>query len=117
VLADDEILGYRIPAGSHVTISAHVTHRNPKLWDEPERFNPDRFTPERSRARPRFAYFPFLGGPHQCLGRDFFLLEAQLILIMVSQRYRLGLMPGHVAEPEALITQRMRGGLPWIERR
>lgn len=114
VLADDEILGFRIPAGSHVTISAHVTHRSPLLWDEPEQFNPDRFTPELSKARPRYAYFPFLGGPHQCLGRDFFLLEAQLVIIMAAQRYRLEVVPGHVAEAEPLITQRMRGSLPML---
>jgi cytochrome P450 len=116
VLADDEILGYRIPAGSHVTISAHVTHRSPRLWEEPQRFDPDRFEPELARARPRYAYFPFLGGPHQCLGRDFFLLEAQLVIIMVAQRYRLVLVPGHVAEAEPLITQRMRGSLPMLIR-
>ncbi len=114
VVADDEILGYRIPAGSHVTISSHVTHRSSELWDEPERFNPDRFPPERSKERPRYAYFPFLGGPHQCLGRDFFLLEAQLVIIMVAQRYRLEVAPGHVAQAEPLITQRMRGGLPML---
>ena len=114
VLADDEILGYRIPAGSHVTVSAHVTHRSPQLWDEPERFNPDRFEPPLAKARPRYAYFPFLGGPHQCLGRDFFLLEAQLVIIMAAQRYRLELVPGHVAEAEPLITQRMRGSLPMV---
>ncbi len=112
VLADDEISGYHIPAGSHVTISAHVTHRRPDYWDEPERFDPERFSPERSKGRPRYAYFPFLGGPHQCLGRDFAILEAQLILIMVAQRYRLEVIPGHEAEPEPLITLRMRGGLP-----
>lgn len=116
VLADDEILGYRIPAGSHVTISSHVTHRSPQLWDEPERFNPDRFEPEVARARPRYAYFPFLGGPHQCLGRDFFLLQAQLVIIMAAQRYRMELVPGHVAEAEALLTQRMRGSLPMLIR-
>ena len=112
VIADDEILGYHIPAGSHVTISAHVTHRRPDYWEEPERFDPERFSPERSRGRSRYVYFPFLGGPHQCLGRDFVLLEAQLILIMVAQRYRLGTVPGHEAAPEPLITQRVRGSLP-----
>ena len=118
VIADDEILGFHIPRGSHVTISAHVTHRRPDLWDEPDRFEPDRFEPELARSRPRYAYFPFLGGPHQCLGRDFVLLEAQLVLIMAAQRYRLALVPGHVAEAEPLITQRMHGPLPmFIQRR
>jgi cytochrome P450 len=116
VIADDEILGFHIPAGSHVTISSHVTHRSPKLWDEPERFNPDRFEPELAKARPRYAYFPFLGGPHQCLGRDFVLLEAQLVLIMAAQRFQLEVQPGHIAEAEPLITQRMRGSLPMLIR-
>ena len=112
VIADDEISGYHLPAGSHVTISAYVTHRHPDYWDDPERFDPERFAPERSQGRSRYVYFPFLGGPHQCLGRDFVLLEAQLILIMVAQRYRLEVIPGHEAEPEPLITLRMRGSLP-----
>jgi cytochrome P450 len=112
VIAADDIGGYAIPAGAHVTISAHVTHRRPDFWDEPERFEPERFSPDRSRQRPRYAYFPFLGGPHQCLGRDFALLEAQLILLMVAQRYRLESIPGDEPAPEPLITLRMRGGLP-----
>jgi cytochrome P450 len=112
VIADDEIGGCQIPAGAHVTISAHVTHRRPDYWDDPERFDPERFSAERSHRRPRYAYFPFLGGPHQCLGRDFALLEAQVILIMVAQRYRLETVPGHEPVPEPLITLRMRGGLP-----
>lgn len=64
-----------------------------------------------------FAYFPFLGGPHQCLGRDFFLLQAQLVIIMAAQRYLLEVAPGHVARVEALITQRMRGPLPMVIQR
>ncbi len=114
VIAEDEIRGYHIPAGSHVTISAYVTHRHPDYWEDPDRFDPERFSPERSQGRSRFVYFPFLGGPHQCLGKDFALLEAQLILIMVAQCYRLELMPGHKAEPEPLITLRVRGSLPMM---
>jgi cytochrome P450 len=116
-ISDDEIVGYHIPAGSHVTVSAHVTQRSPVWWEDPERFDPDRFTPELIKARPRYAYFPFLGGPHQCLGRDFFLLESQLVLIMAAQRFRLEVPPDHVAEAEALITQRMRGSLPMVIQR
>jgi cytochrome P450 len=114
VIADDEILGYRIPAGAHVTVSEHVTHRSPLYWEAPERFDPERFTPEAIKSRPRYAWFPFLGGPHQCLGRDFVTLNAQLVLIMAAQRYRLELVPGHVAEAEPLVTQRMRGSLPML---
>jgi cytochrome P450 len=83
-------------------------------WDAPERFDPERFTPEKVKSRARYAWFPFLGGPHQCLGRDFVTLNAQLVLIMAAQRYRLELAPGHVAEAEPLVTQRMRGSLPML---
>jgi cytochrome P450 len=104
--------------GSHSTyiraeqLGGGRAQRRADYWDEPERFDPERFSPERSPRRSRYAYFPFLGGPHQCLGRDFVLLEAQLILIMVAQRYRLEVIPGHEAEPEPLITLRVRGSLP-----
>jgi cytochrome P450 len=117
VLADDEIGGYRIPAGAHVATSAYVTHRRPDYWEAPERFDPERFSPERSQGRARYAYFPFLGGPHQCLGRDFVLVQAPLILSMVAQRYRLEVIPGHEAVPEPLITLRVRGSLPMRVRR
>jgi cytochrome P450 len=86
-----EFQGFRIPEKSRVMVSPYVTHRHPKFWDEPERFDPDRFTPERSAGRPRFAYFPFGGGGHQCIGSDLAAMEAQLILTMIAQRYRLEL--------------------------
>jgi cytochrome P450 len=114
VVADDQILGYAIPAGSHVTISAHVVHRDPRCWNDPLAFQPERFSPENAKDRPRYEYFPFLGGPHQCLGRDFVLLEAPLVLVLLAQRYRLRLPPGHVATAEPLVTQRMRGPLPML---
>ena len=66
-LGDDELGGCLIPAGSLLTLSPWVTHRRPDLWEEPERFDPDRFLPERAAARPRFAYYPFGGGPRVCI--------------------------------------------------
>jgi len=114
VIADDEIRGFHIPAGSNVTISAYVTHRHLDYWEAPDRFDPERFAPEAAKGRSRFVYFPFLAGPHQCLGKDFALLQAQIILIMVAQRYRLDPMPNHKVEPEPLITLRVRGGLPMM---
>src|SRR5262249_3699566 len=64
---DDELGGYRIPAGSLVLLSPYVTHRHPAVWAAPERFDPNRFAPEASAARPAFAYFPFGGGPRRCI--------------------------------------------------
>ena len=89
-----------------------MTHRHPRFWDDPERFDPERFTPERVRERPRFAYLPFSGGPRLCIGNEFALMEAQLVVAMTVQRYRLRLAPGTRVEPESRLTLRPRGGMP-----
>jgi cytochrome P450 len=109
---DDRIGGYFIPAGSLVFTCPWVTHRHPDFWEGPEGFDPERFAPQRVAERPRFAYFPFGGGPRQCIGNTFALVEAQLVLATVAQRWRLDLVPGTRVQPEALITLRPRGGLP-----
>jgi cytochrome P450 len=111
-IADDEILGHRVPKGSTVVISPWLLHRHRKLWREPERFDPERFRPEVAAQRPRYAYLPFGGGPRVCIGMGFALQEAVLILATVAQRYRLGLAPGQEVEPIGLITLRPKGGLP-----
>ncbi|MEO8605464.1 MAG: cytochrome P450, partial [bacterium] len=104
--AADEIGGYAIPAKSGVMMSPYITHRHPRLWDEPERFDPDRFTPERSAARPRYAYFPFSGGPRLCIGNEFALMEAQILLAMIVQRYRVDTVPDHPVQQEIRVTLR-----------
>jgi cytochrome P450 len=109
---EDVIGGYRIPAGATVALSPWVTHRHPECWDAPDAFDPERFTSERAAHRPRFAYFPFGGGPRLCIGNTFALTEAQLVLATVAQRYRLELLPGWEPTPEPLVTLRPRGGLP-----
>lgn len=113
-IADDEIGGYHVPAHSVIFMSAHYTHRHPAIWEEPERFDPERFTPQRSAGRPRFAYFPFGGGPRICIGNAFAMMEAQLVLATIAQRYQLRLLPGHPVEPEVLATTRPRYGLPMM---
>ncbi len=113
-LADDEVLGYHIPAGAFVMISPYVIHRHPAYWQRPEKFDPERFSPEHPEDRPRYAYFPFGGGPRQCIGKDMALVEARLILATVAGRYRLRLVHDRAVEPEALATLRPRGGLPMI---
>jgi cytochrome P450 len=110
-LEGDEIAGYQIPKDGGVLMSPWVTHRHPAFWDEPERFDPERFAQERAAARPRFAYFPFGGGPRQCIGNEFALMETQLVLAMIAQRFRLRLAPGHAVVPEPLITLRPQGAL------
>ena len=76
VIAEDELCGFRIRGGTSVDISPYATHRLPEFWEEPDQFRPERFTPEQVAKRPRFAYFPFLGGPRQCIGNAFALMEA-----------------------------------------
>jgi cytochrome P450 len=111
-IAEDEIGSYRIEANSIIFVSQYCTHRHPAFWEEPEVFDPERFTPERSAGRPRFAYFPFGGGPRQCIGNNFAIMEAQLVLATIAQRYYLRLVPGHPVEPQVLVTMRPRYGLP-----
>jgi cytochrome P450 len=112
--AGDCVGGYAIPAKSVILMIPYVTHRHPAFWEHPERFDPERFTPERAVARPRYAYYPFGGGPRLCIGNNFALMEAHLILATVAQRYRLHLVTGHVVKPEALLTLRPRYGLPMM---
>jgi len=111
-IAEDEIGGYRIRANSVIFMTPYCTHRHPAFWEEPEVFDPERFTSERSAGRPHFAYFPFGGGPRQCIGNNFALMEAQLVLATAAQRYTLRLVPGYKVEPHVLLTMRPRYGLP-----
>lgn len=110
-LNDDEIGGYHIPTHSVIMISPYVTHRLPAFWENPEDFNPERFTKEKVASRPRYAYYPFGGGPRQCIGEIFAMTEMQLILAMVAQQYRLHLVPGHPVEEEPMFTLRPRHGI------
>lgn len=107
--AADEIGGYEIPRDSIVFLSPWVTHRHPAFWEAPDRFDPDRFLPERAAGRPRFAYFPFGGGPRICIGNEFALMEATIALAMALQRYRLEPVPGSRVEPGLRITYRPKG--------
>jgi cytochrome P450 len=92
-IADDEIGGYAIPAGAVIMMSPYLTHRHVDFWEDPEKFDPERFTPERSAGRPQYAYFPFGFGPHQCIGMDWAMLQAQLALATPAQRFRIELLP------------------------
>ena len=84
-----EIGGFRIPAGADVVVAPWVTHRNPDLWEDPERFDPQRFAPGREAERHRYAWFPFGGGPRACIGQHFSMLESVLALAMVLRAYEL----------------------------
>jgi cytochrome P450 len=111
-LAEDRIAGRHIPAGAVVIVAPWLLHRHRKLWEEPDTFNPENFAPERTAARPRFAYVPFGGGPRGCIGASLAMTEALVILAMVAQRYAPRLVPHHRVMPIGLITLRPKGGMP-----
>ncbi len=102
----------QIPKGAIVIVSPYVTHRSARHWMAPERFDPDRFSAERASSIPKHAYFPFGGGPRQCIGVGFAMMEAQLLLATIAQRYAFELEPGHKIELDPSITLRPKGGMP-----
>ncbi len=116
-LGNDEIGGYSIPKGAYVLVFPYVTHRHPAFWERPDAFDPERFSALLAAGRHRFAYFPFGGGPRLCLGNQFALYEAQLILATILPRYQLRLLPRAVVTPEPLVTLRPRGDLLMTVRR
>lgn len=108
---DVNIGGYNIPRGSIVIMSQYVMHRHPRYWNEPDQFKPERFAMGWEERVPRYAYFPFGGGPRVCIGSSFAMMEAVLVLATLMQRCSLTLMPGQLIEPEPLITLRPKGGI------
>ena len=106
-----EIGGYELPKGGVVIMSPYVMHRDPRWFPEPERFDPERWTPEARDARPKFSYFPFGGGSRLCIGERFAWMEGTLVLATIAQKWRLRLVPGHRVEPLPLITLRSKYGM------
>lgn len=102
---------YHIPAGSIILLSQYVMHRHPHYWEAPDQFQPERFDPILKSNRPRFAYFPFGAGMRQCVGQQFALMEAKLILATVAQNYHLDLLPNQTITAQPLITLRPKQGL------
>ena len=116
--ATDTTLGpYAVKRGDQLWLSPFVMHRRPAYFPDPERFDPDRWTAERERALPKFAYMPFGGGPRVCIGNGFALMEAHLIVAAVAQRYRLHLRPDHPIDLNAQITLSNHGGMPMTAER
>jgi cytochrome P450 len=113
----DEVLGKQIPPGATIVVVPWLLHRNPKLWENPEDFDPNRFTSERTAGRHRFAYIPFGAGPRVCIGASLAMLEATLIVATVAQRYRLRVAPDFCVYPQGLLTLRPRHGLRMVPER
>jgi len=106
-----EIGGYQVPAGSTVMMNQWVMHRDPRYYDQPERFNPDRWLDERAKAIPKFAYFPFGGGPRTCIGASFAAMEGVLVLATIAQKYQLRVPPDCRVEPLPTMTLRPKHGI------
>lgn len=103
---DDELGGARIPAGCAVAVSSYVLHRDPKVWPNPEGFDPRRFLPEAEASRPRYTYLPFGAGPRVCIGGAFAMTEAKLILAMVMREWRPELVSGQALGADYGVTLR-----------
>ena len=109
-----EANGYAIPARSIVLACQYVMHRDPRWFPYPERFDPERFAPDRQSERPKFAYFPFGGGPRVCIGEQFAWMEGIILLATIAQRWRLRLVPGHPVALQPIITLRPKHGMRMI---
>jgi cytochrome P450 len=112
-IGDDEIGGFRIPADSEILIFPYVTHRHPRWWNDPDKFDPERFLPERTVGRMRGAYLPFGLGPRTCIGLNFAMTEILVVLAMVLQRFRVELaMDPATMKLDASVTLRPKTGVP-----
>jgi cytochrome P450 len=110
--------GEQLTPATQVTITIYPLHRNRRLWKNPDSFDPDRFTVDRTKARPRYAYLPFGAGPRVCIGASFAMIEATVVLAILVHAFRFNVVTGHRPHPVARVTLRPRGGMPlYIEPR
>jgi cytochrome P450 len=111
--AEDTVCGRRIPRGSIVAILPWVVHRHRKLWQDPDRFDPERFSPGAVAARSRYAYLPFAVGPHVCVGASMAMLQLTIAVAVLARHFRFRLVPGRTVEPTAWTNIRPRDGI-WV---
>ncbi len=116
-LDDDELGPHRVRKGTTVMLCHYAIHRNPRYWENPEGFDPERFLDAGAEERHRFAYFPFGGGPRGCIGSRFALMEGPMVLAMVARAFKLELASDIPVVPEPTITLRPRGGIEMTVRK
>lgn len=114
---DDKLGEYQLEGGNDVFISPYLLHRHPDFWEDPEKFDPNRFDKEKERQRHTFAYLPFGGGPRICMGNNFAMMEAVFIIAMTSQRFKLKLLPNLKIKPSYKLTYRPNKVLVKLERK
>ncbi len=110
-LEDCEVGGYHVPAKAQLYISQYVVHRLPRHFEDPEAFDPDRWNDGLEKRLPKYAYFPFGGGPRLCIGQPFAKMEAALLLATVARNFKLELIPGQRVAPQPSITLRPKEGI------
>ena len=110
-IQDCEIAGYPISAGMPLFFHQWVIHRDPRFFTDPEQFLPDRWADGLAQRLPKYAYFPFGGGPRLCIGNTFAMMEAVLILATMAQKFRVQLVPHHPVEIWPTITLRPKHGI------
>jgi len=108
---EHEIAGYPVREGYGVAFAQWVIHRDARWFDTPLEFRPERWENGLAKQLPRFAYFPFGGGPRQCIGNTFALMEASVVLATIGQKFRFQLVPNHKVTPLASITLRPKNGI------
>jgi cytochrome P450 len=108
---EHEIAGYPVRRGYGVAFAQWVIHRDARWFDAPLEFRPERWDNGLAKQLPRFAYFPFGGGPRQCIGNTFALMEASVVLATIGQKFRFQLVPDHKVMPLASITLRPKNGI------
>ena len=108
---EEEFDGHRLPAKAYVAVVPYALHRHPEFWPDPERFDPDRFDPNRGEGRHPYSYLPFAAGPRTCIGAGMAMLETQLVLAQILQRFRVRIVPDHPIETTAKVTLKPRHGI------
>jgi cytochrome P450 len=112
------VAGWDVPARALCAMSQFIVHRDARWFPDPERFAPERWTAERQAERPRFAYFPFGGGPRQCIGEQFAWTEGVLAIAEIARRWRVRPTRATIADPYPVFTLRPKDGVPArLERR
>lgn len=108
---EDQICGRRVPRKAVIGVLPWVVHRHRKLWNDPDRFDPERFTAAQTAQRSRYAYLPFAIGPHVCIGASLALVEIVVVTAILAQRFRFRLVPGQAIEPLAWTNLHPKGGI------
>jgi cytochrome P450 len=115
VALQDCVLGeYNVKAGTTVFLSQWAMHRDPRFYENPEVFHPDRWADNLLKKLPTFAYFPFGGGQHICIGKAFAMMEAVLLVATIAQKFRLTLQADHPVTPQPSLSLRPKYGMKML---